>query len=141
MNFLLHFLATLLVFLGLDVIWLKYIIGGLVEYPYVIRHGYEPNWALAEIYYVLMSFWLAFGAAYKSMVYNDATPAFLDGWRIGFRFSVVYTAANILLFPQWSFELIILDIAWVTFSTAMAAVASYAIGIWLTNSGTQVKRV
>lgn len=142
MNFLLHFLATLFTFLALDVIWLKYIIDGLVEYPYVLHHGYEPNWALAEIYYVIMAIRLAFGAAYKSMVYNDATPAFLDGWKIGFRFSIVYTAINIILFYPWPFELVVLDIAWVTISTAIAAVASYAVGIWLTSSGNnQVRRI
>lgn len=140
MNFLLHFLATLFVFLSLDVIWLKYVIDGLVEYPYVFRHGNSPNWALAEIYYVLMAFWLAYGAAYKGMVYNHAIPAFLEGWKTGFRFSVLYAAINVVFIFPWPLELIVMDVAWVTFTTAMAAVASYAIGVWLTSDNKQVKR-
>ena len=142
MNFFLHLLATLLVFFALDAVWLKLLIDGLVDYPYVVRYGNRPNWALAEMYYVVMSVWLAFGAAYKSMVYNDAAPAFLDGWKAGFRFSIVYAAINTVFFYPWPLELIVLDIAWVTFSTAMAAVASYAIGVWLTtNGGSQVRKM
>ncbi|MCW5921230.1 MAG: DUF2177 family protein [Saprospiraceae bacterium] len=140
MNFLLHFLATLLVFLLLDVVWLKFLIGGLVEYPFVTRYGYPPNWALAEIYYVLFSLWLAFGAAYKSMVYNNLAPAFLDGWRVGFRVGALYAAVNIVFVAPWPLELVVLDVAWVTLSTALAAVASYAIGLWLTSGGSQVRR-
>ncbi|GAB4493375.1 MAG: hypothetical protein OHK0019_17220 [Saprospiraceae bacterium] len=142
MNFFLHLLATLAVFLLLDVIWLKLVLNGLVDYPAVYRYGNRPNWALAEIYYLVMSVWLAFGAAYKSMVYNDAAPAFIDGWKIGFRFSVIYASVHMVFFQPWPLELIVLDIAWVTFSTAMAAVASYAIGVWLTTSGSsQVRKV
>lgn len=140
MNFFLHFLATLLIFLGLDVIWLKFLIGGLVEYPAVYHYGNKPNWALAEIYYVFMSVWLAFGAAYKSMVFNDAAPAFMDGWKVGFRFSVLYASANIVLIGPWPLQLIVLDIAWNTIAYAAAAVASYAIGVWLTSGGSQVQR-
>ena len=141
MNFFLHLVATLLVFMTLDVVWLKFLINGLVDYPAVITYGNRPNWDLAGIYYMLMSVWLAYGAAYKSMVYNNAAPAFLDGWKVGFRFSVLYAAINTVFFYTWSLELIVLDIAWNTFATAMAAVASYGIGVWLTNSGSQVKKV
>lgn len=135
MNFFLHLLATLMVFLTLDVVWLKFLLGGLVDYPMIARYGNRPNWYLAEIYYLLMSVWLTFGAGYKSMVYNDAAPAFLDGWKVGFRFSVIYAAINTVFFYPWPLELIVLDVVWMTFSTAMAAVASYAIGIWVTTSG------
>lgn len=140
MNFFLHFLATLLVFLSLDVLWLKFLLDGLVEYPFIARFGNKPNWALAEIYYVLMSVWLAFGAGYKSMVFNSATPAFLDGWKVGFWSSLIYAAVNLVFFQPWSLQLVVLDVAWNTFSTAMAAMASYAIGIWLTNNDVQVRR-
>lgn len=142
MNFFLHLLATLAVFLLMDVVWLKLVLDGLVDYPAVYRYGNRPNWALAEIYYLVMSVWLAFGAAYKSMVHNDAAPAFIDGWRAGFRFSLIYASVHMVFFQPWPLELIVLDIAWVTFSTAMAAVASYAIGVWLTTSGgSQVRKV
>ena len=141
MNFLLHLLATLLVFLTLDVVWLKFLLDGLVDYPAVARYGNRPNWSLAEFYYVAMSVWLAYGAAYKSMVYNDAAPAFLDGWKVGFRFSVLYAAVNTVFFYTWPLQLIILDVAWNTFATAMAAVASYAIGNWLAGGDKRVTRV
>ena len=138
MNFFLHLLATLLVFATLDVIWLKVLLGGLVEYPFVAHFGNRPNWPLAEIYYVMTAVWLAFGAAYKSMVFNNAAPAFLDGLKIGFRFSVIYAAVNIVFFQPWTIELAVLDIGWHTFATAVAAVASYAIGVWLTSSSSAV---
>ena len=134
MNFLLHFLATLFVFVSLDVLWLKVIIRGLVDYPAVYHYGYPPNWALAEIYYVFVAVWLTFGAGFKSMVYNDAAPAFIDGWKVGFRFALLYAAINVTFVQSWPLELIIMDIAWNTFAYAATAVASYGIGNWLLNN-------
>lgn len=141
MNFLLQLLATLLIFLGLDFIWLKFIIGEMVEWPWITRYGFEPNWPLAEFYYGAMAARLTFGSAYKSQIVDDAAPAFSDGARLGFWVSLIYASFNIVFFQPWPLGLIVLDVLWNTILCAMTAVASYAIGKWLnTNTSTSIRR-
>ncbi len=140
MNFFLHLIATLLIFLTLDVVWLKVIIGDMVDWPWVVRYGYPVNWAWAELYYLAMAVRLTFGSAYKSMVMNDAAPAFSEGASMGFWFSVLYALVNTALFHPWPIELIVLDVAWNTFAWAATAVAGYAVGNWLTGNNSQVRR-
>jgi uncharacterized membrane protein len=132
MNYLLQLLATLLIFLGFDFIWLKYIIGEMVEWPWIRQFGQAPNWPWAEIYYVAMAVRLTFVSAQKSAVAGDAAPAFSDGARLGFWVSIIYAAFNIVFFQTWPLSLIVLDVAWNTILCAMTAIASYAISNWLT---------
>lgn len=142
MNFVLQFLATLLIFLGLDFIWLKYIIGEMVVWPWISHLGRAPDWPWAEFYYVAMAVRLTFVSAHKSAVANDAAPAFGDGARLGFWVSIIYAAFNTVFFQPWPIELIVLDVAWNTSLCAMTAAASYAVGIWLTNGGDKgVRRI
>ncbi len=141
MNFLLHLLATLLIFLTLDVVWLKYIIGEMVEWPWIRHFGYPPNWPWAELYYGAMSVLLTFRCAYKSMLVDDASPAFADGARLGFGFSVIYACVNTLFFYPWPLELMLLDIGWNTLLCAVTAVFSYAIGNWLTADEMGIRKV
>lgn len=131
MNALLQLIATLAALFFMDAVWLKFIAGGMVDWPAIYHYGYRPNWPFAEIYYIVAATWVTFGLAYPAMHDRDPIPAFTGGGGLGFRISLIYAAVHQVFFTPWPLDLILMDILWNTFMFAVVAVLSTYAGLWL----------
>ncbi len=143
MNAAIQLVVTVAALFFLDAFWLNFIVKDMVVWPVIYRYGNQPNWHLAQFYYLLLATWIMFRFALPAMRERDLTPALTGGAGLGFRVSVVYASVNMVFFTPWPLELIVYDIAWNTLSFAAVAIISGYFGDWLESNlpeNTKVQR-
>jgi len=127
MTYLIAYLATAIVFLTIDAIWL-----GLVAttfYKSMIGHlmADKVNFAAAAGFYLLYCVGIVIFAVAPALKSGDWTDAALYGALFGFFCYATYDMTNLSTLKDWPVTMAIIDIAWGTVLTGVAAVAGYLI--------------
>ena len=125
MRFLVAYLATAVVFLGLDAIWLSRIaldlyrreLGGLLLD--------KPNLAIAGIFYLLFVVGIVVLAIYPALNGGSWVNALLMGAVLGLVAYGTYDITNLSTLKDWSVTVTLADLAWGTVLTGAAATAGY----------------
>ncbi|HMS31717.1 MAG TPA: DUF2177 family protein [Candidatus Saccharibacteria bacterium] len=124
MNYIFTFLGSALTFLGLDVIWIKFIAKPELE---KIASGYlkiQPNTVAAVLFYVI---YLAGVLTFTIKLSNSPKQAAFIGFGIGLLAYATYELTNMATLANWSWKMVILDTAWGGILTTIASVVGYLI--------------
>ena len=124
MNYIFTFLGSALTFLGLDVIWIKFVAKPELE---KIASGYlktQPNTVAATLFYII---YLVGVLTFIIKLSNSPKQAAFIGFGIGLLAYVTYELTNMATLANWSWKMVILDTAWGGILTAVTSVVGYLI--------------
>lgn len=127
---LIAYLATLLVFLGLDTLWLSRMAD--IVYRPVMGDMLLRDFRLAPAiaFYALYAAGLVYFAVRPGLE-AGATTALVNGALIGLLAYATYDLTNQATLRNWSTALTLTDIAWGSFLSATAAGVGRALTLWL----------
>lgn len=127
-TYIVAYLATLIVFVAIDFVWLSSMADRL--YRPMLGDLLAPNFQLAPAvaFYLLYAAGLTFLAVRPGLVAGSLGTAVLYGAVLGFTAYATYDLTNQSTLKNWSTVLTIADLIWGTFLSAVAAGSSQ----WIT---------
>jgi len=131
MSLIAAYAAMLIVFLGIDALWIK-----LVMHPLFRRHvadllSGEMRLGVAAGFYVLYVGGILYFATVPALREAAWGAALLKGALFGFFAYGTYEATNFATLKGWSWSMLITDVAWGTALTAATALTGYWIARWV----------
>lgn len=127
-QFIYLYLATIPVFLIVDLLWLGIVTRGF--YRSQLREFLGPvKWPVALIFYFLYVLGIVFFAVLPALAIESFARAALLGALLGFFAYMTYDLTNYSTLRNWPPALTVVDIIWGTVLTTVVASASYFIGI------------
>ncbi len=119
------YIATALVFLLLDFLWLT----GMASGFYRERLGGllldQPNFAAAGAFYVIYVAGIVYFAVSPALQAGSWTTALVAGAMLGLVAYGTYDLSNLATLRNWSLTITIVDMIWGAALTAIAATAGY----------------
>lgn len=125
MTYVVAYIATAVVFLGIDAIWLTRIALGMYREemgPLLLE---KPNLAVAGAFYLLYVGGIVVLAISPALADGNWLKALLFGAVLGLVAYGTYDITNLSTLKGWSVKLAIIDIAWGTALTAVSATLGY----------------
>lgn len=120
---LLTYATTLAAFLVLDAAWLILYAGGLFTREVGALLKSRPDFAAAAIFYLIYAgglVWLAVRPAIKD---DSLATAAINGAVLGLTAYATFELTNLAILSGWSRTVAVVDMAWGTLASALAAVA------------------
>jgi uncharacterized membrane protein len=130
MNYVVAYIATVVVFLGLDAIWLSQIALGMYRREIGGLLLDKPNLAIAAAFYLLYVAGIVILVVVPALNGGSWVNALLMGAVLGLVAYGTYDITNLSTLKGWSTQLALIDIAWGTALTAVSA----TIGYWVTSA-------
>lgn len=127
MSALIAYVVTLVVFLGLDALWLPRVMKPLFERHIGSMLLDSPRLGVAGGFYALYCAGLVYFAVMPAAESGGAVPAFLDGAFLGLLAYGTYEMTNLATLKGWHWRMAAVDIAWGTGLSGLAALAGYAV--------------
>lgn len=124
MSMLIHYVATLLVFLALDMLWLGGIAKGLyrAELGHLMRP--TPLWSAALIFYALYVVGILFFVVYPARGDVALTRVFLTGAFFGLVAYATFDLTALAVLRDWPLRVVFIDLAWGAAITGITAAVS-----------------
>ena len=127
--------AAVVTFLALDALWLTVLMGDTYASYLGDMMLATPRWLPAILFYLLYISALLVFAVKPALVKRDWRAAALLGALLGLASYGTYDLTNLATLRGWPWQLSVIDLAWGTFLSSVAASAGYAAGSKL-RSGT-----
>ena len=119
-----HYLSTLIIYIGLDLLFL----GVLAKYFTRRQVGFlmadKPDWIAAGVFYLIYAAGLLYFCVYPAA--SGARAAF-NGAFFGLVAYATYELVNKALLARWPVALVVVDMAWGVFASALVCWASFHI--------------
>lgn len=125
MTYALAWLATIVVFLGLDAIWLKRVMVPLFERHVGEMMLEQPKMGVAAAFYALYCAGVVWFASVPGAEVGSWLTALAHGAAFGLVAYGTYEATNYATLKRWHSHMVAIDLAGGTVLTALAAVAGY----------------
>jgi uncharacterized membrane protein len=118
------YVATALVFIGIDFIWLSRSIGFYrSELGGMLLE--RPNMGAAVAFYLIYIAGVVALAVLPANSQSSWSTALLHGAALGLVAYATYDLTNLATLKDWSLTVTLVDLAWGTFLTAVASVAGF----------------
>lgn len=126
-TFLIKYIVTFLVFLGIDAIWLGLIAKNF--YSKTIGHlmADKPNLLAALIFYLFYVFGIIVFAINPALKEKNPMVALQLGALLGIIAYATYDLTNLATLKNWPLHVTVIDIIWGTFLTGSVSLVSYLI--------------
>ncbi|MBA4107992.1 MAG: DUF2177 domain-containing protein [Leptothrix sp. (in: Bacteria)] len=121
--------GTAVVMLLLDAIWLGFIAKGWYQQGIGHLMAEQPNLAIGALFYLLFPIGLVVFAVLPSSDAQGWTTAALMGALFGFFAYATYDITNLATLRDWPLKLSIMDVAWGSLASGLAAGAGKAVQI------------
>ena len=121
------YFATLIPFLIVDAVWLRYVMQPLFERHIGPIMAETPRYEVAAIFYLAYVAGIVWFAGLPGLRAESVGWAALNGAILGAIAFGTYEATNMATLKGWSWQMFVTDIAWGTALTAGAAAAGVAI--------------
>jgi uncharacterized membrane protein len=121
------YLVTLVVFLAVDAVWLRYVMRPLFERHVGPLMAETPRYEVAAIFYLFYIAGIVWFAGLPGAKAGSIGMAALNGAILGAIAFGTYEATNMATLKGWSWSMFVTDIAWGTLLTGAAA----AVSVWL----------
>jgi uncharacterized membrane protein len=130
-NVIISYFLTLVVFLVVDMFWLgvvsknlyrKYLGGFISE---------KVNWTAAIVFYLIFVVGISIFAIYPAVNKGSALNAILMGALFGLFTYATYDLTNLATMTNWPLNIVIIDILWGSFLSAIVSFSGYQIVKWL----------
>ena len=118
------FLAT---FLIVDALWIAFVLRPFYEETLGDLLHQSPNLALAGLFYLGYAAGVVFLAIRPAWESGLVRTAALNGAVLGALCYGTYTVTNSVLFDRWTMSLVLSDIGWGIFITALCAACGYRV--------------
>lgn len=127
LTYIIAWIATALAFLGLDAVWLSNMSSRL--YKPVMGEMMRPNpdFGAAGAFYLIYVSAIVFFAVAPGLEKGSLSKALINGAILGFVAYATYDLSNQSTLKFWELRLTLVDMAWGTFATAVAAGIAYAV--------------
>lgn len=125
MTYVVAYIATAVVFLGIDALWLSKIALGMYQKELGSLLLEKPNLAVAGAFYLLYVGGIVILAVMPALAEGNWVKALLFGAVLGLVAYGTYDITNLSTLKGWSVQLALIDIAWGTALTAVSATAGY----------------
>jgi uncharacterized membrane protein len=125
MTYVVAYVATAIVFLGIDAIWLSRIALGMYREELGSLLLEKPNLPIAGAFYLLYVVGIVVLAIVPALESGGWVKALLFGAVLGLVAYGTYDITNLSTLKGWSTKLAIIDIAWGTALTAVSATIGY----------------
>jgi uncharacterized membrane protein len=131
MRFVVAYIVTAIVFLGLDFIWLTQVALGMYRRELGALLLEQPNLPISAVFYLVFIAGIVLLAVFPALNGGGWLTALWMGAVLGLVAYGTYDITNLATLRNWSQTLVIVDLAWGTALTALSAtIATLAIG-WL----------
>ncbi|MEO7222383.1 MAG: DUF2177 family protein [Devosia sp.] len=127
MTYVVAYVATAIVFLGLDALWLSKVAFGMYRQELGGLLLDKPNLPIAGAFYLLYVGGIVVLAIVPALAEGGWSKALLLGAVLGLVAYGTYDITNLSTLKGWSVKLAIIDIAWGTALTAISA----TVGWWV----------
>lgn len=125
MRYLKAAVVTALAFLIIDLAWITLFLGDVYKAQLGDMMRQSPNGLAAGAFYVGYIAGIVYFAVRPALEENRAGPALLNGALLGALAYGTYTLTNHAIFANWTMTLVLSDIAWGAFLTAISAAVGY----------------
>ena len=130
-NYLKLYLATLVVFLAIDLIWLGLIARGFYQKHLGFIMAPSTNWVAAGIFYLLFILGILIFVVLPGLQQGVLTAMLIRAALFGLITYATYDLTNLATLRNWPLGLTIVDITWGIVLTTLVSMASYLIARWL----------
>lgn len=131
MEILIACIATAVVFLGLDAIWLKTFIGPFFRKRIGHLMRDDPLLGVAGGFYLIYALGIVWFAVLPALDAGVVTPALYNGAFLGLLGYGTYEATSLSIMKDWRWSMLAVDIAWgIVVSAVSAAAGFYAVGLF-----------
>ena len=127
MTYVVAYIATAIVFLGLDALWLSKVALGMYRQELGVLLLDKPNLPIAGAFYLLYVVGIVVLAIVPALAEGGWIKALLLGAVLGLVAYGTYDITNLSTLKGWSVKLAVIDIAWGTALTAVSA----TVGWWV----------
>lgn len=125
MTYVVAYIATAVVFLGLDALWLSKVALGMYRQELGSLLLDRPNLVIAGAFYLLYVGGIVILAISPALAEGNWIKALLLGAVLGLVAYGTYDITNLSTLKGWSTSLALIDIAWGTALTAVSATIGY----------------
>jgi len=130
MRFIVAYIVTAVVFLGLDAIWLTQIALGMYRRELGALLLDKPNLPIAGLFYLLFVVGIVVLAILPALNGGSWLNALLMGAVLGLVAYGTYDITNLSTLKNWSLTVTIADLAWGSALTAVSATVGYLAVTW-----------
>ena len=130
MRYLVAYVATAVVFLGIDAIWLTRVALGMYRRELGGLLLDKPNLLISALFYLLFVLGIVLLAVIPALNGGGWTQALWMGAILGLAAYGTYDITNLATLKGWSLTVTVIDLAWGMALTAVSAAAATAIVTW-----------
>ena len=125
MHYIIKFLITFIVFMGIDLLWLGFVARKLYVYYLGPFLRTPPNWPVAFLFYCLFIVGLIIYAIEPAIIAKDVKKALFSGAMFGFFTYMTYDLTNLATLKDWPIGVVPIDIIWgVILSASVASIST-----------------
>jgi uncharacterized membrane protein len=130
MSLLVSYAASLVVFLSIDILWIKTVMQPLFERNLGELLLETPRMGPAGAFYALYVAGIIYLAVLPAAAADSLRTAAVNGAVVGFLAYGTYEITNLATLKGWSYEMVAIDVSWGVFLTTLTAVAGYMAYRW-----------
>lgn len=127
MDYIKMYLITLIVFLGIDLIWLGLIAKNLYSQQLGFIMKENVNWIAAVIFYLIFIVGIVFFVVNPAIIKDNWKYALFAGMLFGFITYATYDLTNLATLKNWPLKITIIDLIWGTTLGGLTSVLSFFI--------------
>jgi uncharacterized membrane protein len=121
------YVATLVVFCGVDFVWLAFIAKDFYRDRIGHLMAESPDWTAAGLFYLVYIAGLLYFAVLPALRANAWTRATVQAAFFGYFAYATYDLTNLATLKGWPVSIVVADLAWGTFVSAVGATAGFFI--------------
>lgn len=125
------YLLTVPVFFAIDMLWLGFFAKDFYRAQIGFLLRTEFNWIAAILFYLLFIGGVIFFAVSPALAEGGWKRALLYGALFGFMTYATYDLTNLATVRDWPVTVTLVDLVWGTVLSALVALASYRIALFL----------
>ncbi|MEO0393669.1 MAG: DUF2177 family protein [Pseudomonadota bacterium] len=126
-NFIIAYLSTVLVFLGIDAVWLMFIIMDFYQAQLGDALLDKPNFGIAAGFYLIYTAGIVYFAVRPGLAAASWRVALVNGAFLGLLCYGTYDITNLATLKAWNWKIAAVDIPWGIFLTGTSALGGYAL--------------
>lgn len=119
------YIATLVVFLALDYVWLGHVARDFYAREMGDLMRDRPNFAIAALFYAIYAAGIVLFAVNPALAQDNWQTAALLGAALGFLAYGTYDVTNLATIKGWPWRMAMVDMAWGSALTALSATSAF----------------
>lgn len=135
MQYVVAYVASAVVFFGLDLLWLGMIAKGFYARQLGDLLSDQPNLSVAALFYAVYVGGIVLFAISPALQAHSWLTALVLGFFLGLVAYGTYDMTNLATVRGWPIAMSVVDLTWGSCLTAIAAAAGYAVVRWTGTAG------